>query len=124
MIKAPTSFIQRLKFIGPSIIVTGSVVGSGSIALSPLLGAATGFALLWWLLLSLWSKPLIQAEISRYVIATNQTFLESFSDMPGPKTNLKGKKASWLGLVYVYWCDSIRSQAWAVSQVLLQRRGT
>jgi Mn2+/Fe2+ NRAMP family transporter len=76
--------------------VTGSVVGSGSIALSPLLGAATGFALLWWLLLSLWSKPLIQAEISRYVIATNQTFLESFSDMPGPKTNLKGKKASWL----------------------------
>ena len=96
MIKAPTSFIQRLKFIGPSIIVTGSVVGSGSIALSPLLGAATGFALLWWLLLSLWSKPLIQAEISRYVIATNQTFLESFSDMPGPKTNLRGKQASWL----------------------------
>ena len=96
MIKAPVSFTQRLKFIGPSIIVTGSVVGSGSIALSPLLGAATGFALLWWLLLSLWSKPLIQAEISRYVIATNKTFLESFSDMPGPKTNLKGKRASWL----------------------------
>ena len=37
MIKAPTTFIERLKFIGPSIIVTGSVVGSGSIALSPLL---------------------------------------------------------------------------------------
>ena len=51
MIKTPISFIQRLKFIGPSIIVTGSVVGSGSIALSPLLGAATGFVLLWWLLL-------------------------------------------------------------------------
>ncbi len=96
MNKAPTSLLQRLKFIGPSIIVTGSVVGSGSIALAPLLGAATGFTLLWWLLLSLWSKPLIQAEISRYVIATNQTFLEAFSDMPGPKTNLKGKKASWL----------------------------
>ena len=72
--------------------MTGSVVGSGSIALSPLLGAATGFALLWWLLLSLWSKPLIQAEISRYVIVTNQTFLESFSDMPGPKTKIRGKK--------------------------------
>ena len=49
MNKAPSTLIQRLKFIGPSIIVTGSVVGSGSIALSPLLGAATGFALLWWL---------------------------------------------------------------------------
>ena len=96
MIKAPTSLLQRIKFIGPSIIVTGSVVGSGAIALAPLLGAATGFTLLWWLLLSLWSKPLIQAEISRYVISTNQTFLEAFSDMPGPKTNLQGKKASWL----------------------------
>ncbi|MBD63485.1 MAG: hypothetical protein CMD68_05315 [Gammaproteobacteria bacterium] len=96
MNKAPTSFIQRIKFIGPSIIVTGSVVGSGSIALSPLLGAAAGFTLLWWLLLSLWSKPIIQAEISRYVIVANKTFLESFSDIPGPKTNLKGKKASWL----------------------------
>ena len=96
MNKTPSTFIERLKFIGPSIIVTGSVVGSGSIALSPLLGAATGFALLWWLLLSLWSKPPIQAEISRYVIATNKTFLEAFSDMPGPKTNLRGKQASWL----------------------------
>ena len=96
MNKAPTSLLQRLKFIGPSIIVTGSVVGSGAIALAPLLGAATGFTLLWWLLLSLWSKPLIQAEISRYVISTNQTFLEAFSDMPGPKTNLQGKQASWL----------------------------
>ncbi|MDB3902308.1 hypothetical protein N9302_01245, partial [bacterium] len=76
--------------------MTGSVVGSGAIALAPLLGAATGFTLLWWLLLSLWSKPLIQAEISRYVISTNQTFLEAFSDMPGPKTNLRSKKASWL----------------------------
>jgi Mn2+ and Fe2+ transporters of the NRAMP family len=94
MNKTPSTLIQRLKFIGPSIIVTGSVVGSGSIALSPLLGAATGFALLWWLLLSLWSKPLIQAEISRYVIATNKTFLEAFSDMPGPKTNFRGKQAS------------------------------
>ena len=96
MDKPPTTLLQRIQFIGPSIIVTGSVVGTGAIVLAPLLGAATGFTLLWWLLLSLWSKPLIQAEISRYVIATNQTFLEAFSDMPGPKTNIRGKQASWL----------------------------
>ena len=96
MNKAPISLIQRLKFIGPSVVVTGSVVGSGAIALAPLLGAATGFTLLWWLLLSLWSKPLIQAEITRYVIATNQTFLEAFSKMPGAKTNFRGKQTSWL----------------------------
>ena len=93
---APNNFKQRLLFLGPSVIVTGSIVGSGSIALSPLLGAAAGFSLLWWILLSLWSKPLIQAEISRYVVVTKKTFLESFAEMPGPKTNFNTKQASWL----------------------------
>ena len=47
MIKATDSFI-RYKIFGPSIIVTGSIVGEWFNTLSPLLGAATGFALLWW----------------------------------------------------------------------------
>ena len=96
MRKPPQSLLQRLKYIGPSIIVTGSVVGSGSIVLTPLLGAAAGFTLLWWLLLSMWSKPLIQAEISRYIIVKKQTFLEAFADMPGFKTTIQGKTTSWL----------------------------
>ena len=96
MRKPPQSLLQRLKYIGPSIIVTGSVVGSGSIALTPLLGAAAGFSLLWWLLLSMWSKPLIQAEISRYIIVKKQTFLEAFAHMPGFKTTIRGKTTSWL----------------------------
>ena len=92
----PQTLLERLKYIGPSVIVTGSVVGSGSIALTPLLGAAAGFALLWWLLISLWSKPVIQAEISRYIIVKKKTFLEAFSDMPGFKTTIQGKTTSWL----------------------------
>tara|TARA_Y100000766_G_scaffold8865_1_gene6656 strand:- start:868 stop:2202 length:1335 start_codon:yes stop_codon:yes gene_type:complete len=96
MHKAPKTFIERLKFIGPSVIVTGSVVGSGSIVMTPLLGAAAGFLLLWWLLLSMWSKPIIQAEISRYVVITKKTFLEAFADMPGFKTTIQGKTTSWL----------------------------
>ena len=42
MNKAPTTLFDRLKYIGPSAIVTGSVVGSGSIVMTPLLGAAAG----------------------------------------------------------------------------------
>ena len=93
---APKTFLERIKFIGPSVIVTGSVVGSGSIVMTPLLGAAAGFLLLWWLLLSMWSKPIIQAEISRYIVVTNKTFLEAFADMPGFKTTIQGKTTSWL----------------------------
>ena len=94
--KAPQSLAERLKFIGPSAIVTGSVVGSGSIVMTPLLGAAAGFTLLWWLLLSIWTKPIIQAEISRYIVVTKKTFLEAFAEIPGPKTNINGKTTSWL----------------------------
>ena len=96
MQKAPKTFLERIKYIGPSVIVTGSVVGSGSIVMTPLLGAAAGFVLLWWLLLSMWSKPIIQAEISRYVVVTKKTFLEAFADMPGFKTTFQGKTTSWL----------------------------
>ncbi len=78
------------------MVVTGSVVGSGSIVMTPLLGAAAGFMLLWWLLLSMWSKPIIQAEIARYVVVTKKTFLEAFADMPGFKTTIQGKTTSWL----------------------------
>ena len=94
--RAPRSIIDRLKFIGPSAIVTGSVVGSGSIVMTPLLGAAAGFTLLWWLLLSIWTKPIIQAEISRYIVVTKKTFLEAFAEIPGPKTKINGKTTSWL----------------------------
>ena len=96
MTNAPKNLLERLKYIGPSVIVTGSVVGSGSIVMTPLLGAAAGFVLLWWLLLSMWSKPIIQAEISRYIVVTRKTFLEAFSDMPGFKTTINGKTTSWL----------------------------
>ena len=94
--KAPRTVLERLRFIGPSAIVTGSVVGSGSIVMTPLLGAAAGFTLLWWLLLSIWTKPIIQAEISRYIVVTKKTFLEAFAEIPGPKTKINGKTTSWL----------------------------
>ena len=74
--KAPRTVFERLRFIGPSAIVTGSVVGSGSIVMTPLLGAAAGFTLLWWLLLSIWTKPIIQAEISRYIVVAKKLFLK------------------------------------------------
>ena len=96
MQEAPKTFLERLKFIGPRVVVTGSVVGSGSIVMTPLLGAAAGFMLLWWLLLSMWSKPIIQAEIARYIVVSKKTFLEAFADMPGFKTTIQGKTTSWL----------------------------
>ena len=62
--------------------------------MTPLLGAAAGFTLLWWLLLSIWTKPIIQAEISRYIVVTKKTFLEAFADK---YQDVVKQQADWLG---------------------------
>ena len=80
---APTSVLGRVKSLGPGIVVSGSIVGSGEILLTAGLGAAAGFVLLWWVLLSCWLKSLIQAELARYVITTGDTYLRALNRMPG-----------------------------------------
>ena len=100
---APVTLLGRLKNLGPGIVVSGSIVGSGEILLTAGLGAAAGFALLWWVLMSCWLKSLIQAELARYVITTGDTYLRALNRMPG-KIRVPGREEAiawpiWLGLV-------------------------
>ena len=41
---APANWRDRIKYLGPSLIISGSIVGSGEIILTSSLGAAAGFA--------------------------------------------------------------------------------
>ena len=108
---APKTFLERIKFIGPSVIVTGSVVGSGSIVMTPLLGAAAGFLLLWWLLLSMWSKPIIHdvsiitlndGKANVFSTAMSNTINSLLDEVPEDKGSLliTGKE----GLFSAWWC--------------------
>ncbi|MDH3640542.1 MAG: Nramp family divalent metal transporter [Gammaproteobacteria bacterium] len=98
---APTTAIGRLKYLGPSVIVSGSIVGSGEIILTSSLGAAVGFSLLWWVLLGCWSKSIVQAELGRYVVATGDTYLRALARLPGRIPGPRGPVAwpIWLGLL-------------------------
>lgn len=99
--QAPTTFMGRLKHLGPSVVISGSIVGSGEIILTSSLGAAAGFVLLWWVLMSCWIKSLIQAELSRYTIISGDTYLRAFNRLPGKIWGPKGKVGwpIWLGLI-------------------------
>ena len=93
----PTTLGERVKYLGPSLIITGAVIGSGELVLTTSLGAAAGFSLLWWLLLSCWCKSLVQAELARYTIASGDTYMRAMNRLPGrigPVT-----WPIWLGLV-------------------------
>jgi Mn2+/Fe2+ NRAMP family transporter len=95
VISAPESFTRRLKYLGPGVLVAGTVVGSGELILTSSLGAAAGFGLLWFLLLACWSKSIVQAGLAKLCMLRNATFLNVFNDIPG---SLPGRyrRGSWV----------------------------
>ena len=78
----PTSWRQRLRYLGPSVVISGAIVGSGEMVLTSGLGAAAGFVMLWWVLLSCWIKSLIQAELARYTLVSGDTYVRAMNRLP------------------------------------------
>jgi Mn2+/Fe2+ NRAMP family transporter len=104
----PASFVASLRRIGPGMVLAASIVGSGELIATTTLGAQVGFAALWIILVSCAIKPVVQAELGRYTIATGHTGLEGFDRVPGPR----------LGVRWVVWAWGI-----TVSLTLLQVGG-
>ena len=95
----PVGFWNTVKFLGPGLILVGSVVGSGEIILTTTLGATVGFVMLWWMLLSCWGKSIVQAELGRYAVSSGKTALAAFNDIPG-KISFFRSKISWFILLW------------------------
>jgi Mn2+/Fe2+ NRAMP family transporter len=74
-----------LRHIGPGIVVTGSVIGSGELINLPQRAASYGFVLLWAVILSCVIKYWLQIEIGRYCLTRNLTTVEALNTLPGPK---------------------------------------
>jgi manganese transport protein len=91
---APTELGARLRRLGPSVVITGSIVGSGELILTSSLGAAAGFTFLWWMLVCCWSKSIVQAELARYVVVSGDTYLRALNRIPG-RLPAPGGSASW-----------------------------
>lgn len=78
----PTRWRKRLRHLGPSVVISGAIVGSGEMILTSGLGAAAGFVMLWWVLLSCWIKSLIQAELARYTLVSGDTYVRAMNRLP------------------------------------------
>ncbi|NDD63927.1 MAG: divalent metal cation transporter [Acidobacteria bacterium] len=97
----PASLGAALKRIGPGMILAASIVGSGELVATTTLGAQVGYTALWVIVLSCLIKPVLQAEMGRYIIASGETGLAGFNRVPGPRL-----KVNW-----IVW-------AWAVMTLL------
>ncbi len=92
----PVSFMRRLRFIGPSLILTGGVVGSGELIVTTTLGAEMGFIALWLIIISCVLKVVVQEEIGRYAISSGETSLHAVNHVPGPRWKVSWVVWGWL----------------------------
>lgn len=81
----PEKLKDKLKWVGPSLIVAAAAVGSGELINATRLGAIAGLAVLWVIFWGVFLKGFIQQEIGRYSLMTKKTITEGFADIPGPK---------------------------------------
>jgi manganese transport protein len=91
----PRTLLAVLKRIGPGMILAASIVGSGELIATTTLGAQVGYTALWIIVLSCLIKPVVQAEMGRYVIASGETGLASFNRVPGPRLKVNWVVWAW-----------------------------
>lgn len=97
---APTDLPGILKQLGPGLIISAVIVGSGELIVTPKLGAAVGFQLLWFIILGCFIKVFVQIELGRFAIANGMTTLQAMNIVPGPRLVVSWLVWLWL-LMYV-----------------------
>jgi Mn2+/Fe2+ NRAMP family transporter len=87
----PVSLLQSLKYIGPGLILTAGIVGTGELVATPNVAAESGFDLLWLIILGCVVKVFVQVELGRYAVATGTSTLRMLDMVPGPRL-----KVGWM----------------------------
>ena len=94
----PTTLRGLLTHLGPGFIITATIVGSGELIVTPKLGAAVGFSLLWFIILGCALKVFVQIQLARTAVATGRTTLEALDSMPGPRLRVSWVLWLWLAM--------------------------
>lgn len=98
----PLRFIDRLKFLGPGFILSASIVGSGELIATTILGAKAGFAAFWIIILSCLIKVAVQLQYGKHAIWNGETTMKSFNSLPGMRIG-KGSWALWIVFILTFF---------------------
>lgn len=95
----PTDWKGTLRYLGPGLIITASIVGSGELIATPAVASdpGIGFKLLWFIILGCVIKVFVQLELGRYAISRGKTTIEAMDEMPGPRW-----RVSWLVWIWLF----------------------
>jgi Mn2+/Fe2+ NRAMP family transporter len=89
--EAPVGWRATVGHLGPSLIISAAIVGSGELIVTPKVGAANGFSLLWFVIAACIVKVFVQIELARLAVVERMSTLEALDRVPGPRL-----RASWL----------------------------
>ncbi len=98
ILEPPTTLAGSIKHLGPGLILSASIVGSGELIATTVMGAEAGFVTLWVIFVSCLVKVAIQLEFGRHTIATGETTMQALNQLPGPKFG-KAHCSIWIWLV-------------------------
>jgi Mn2+/Fe2+ NRAMP family transporter len=87
----PISLSGKLRFLGPGFILSASIVGSGELIATTVLGAKGGFITFWVILISCLVKVAIQLEFGKHAILTGLSPMQGFNKLGG----LRLGKSNW-----------------------------
>lgn len=80
----PKTILARLSYLGPSMILSASIVGSGELIMTTTLGAQAGFVALWVIIVSCLVKVWVQLEFGKHAISKGETSMRALNSLPGP----------------------------------------
>ena len=92
----PSGWGASLRYLGPGLILSASIVGSGELIATTTAGAQAGFAILWIILFSCLVKVAVQVEIARWTISTGTPALTGYNRVP-PKIGPVG----WVNIIWI-----------------------
>ena len=94
----PRTLGAILRSIGPGLIITANIVGTGELIMTTRQGAQAGFTLLWFILLGCFIKVFVQIEWGRTTILTGRSSLQALNDLPGPRLRVSWAVWLWFGM--------------------------
>ncbi|MFT3876855.1 MAG: Nramp family divalent metal transporter [Propioniciclava sp.] len=92
---APATMKERWRYLGPGMIMSAAVVGSGELITTTTMGATVGFALLWLIVISTTVKVWVQMELASYTIIKGIPAMQAYARVP-----FKIGKASWINVLW------------------------
>ena len=92
----PKGWGPSLRYFGPGLILSASIVGSGELIATTALGAQAGFAILWMVIFSTLVKVAVQIELARWTISTGEPALTGYNKVPPKFGRIGWVNALWI----------------------------